>query len=539
MGLKNDEISGLSREYPPVMEYQENAAEYDMPGKEYQDKVCEFGEDSRDKYETVPGQNEGEQTIRSFRKRGYLAAAAISVVILGSAAVSYGNPDKMIQTVPPETAAEIPDGEDAPDDTVKVPDTADIEFLEIEREKLPYDAYGTSYGGTIVVVKDGKCGAINSSFEEIVPCEYAKYSGPSDDGSVIMTRDSVHYVFSPDGSLVHETANPVITSGGMYIEALWPVEENESSFSIEYHKMDGTPAASYRTDNIIDADILNGFYHGKGVFFDAIEEKYGILDTAGNLSYQDDPEYLAFLERQERELAERANDSDSGIYVDSVGISFYEPGYLRSTANNGYILKHDLSGLDGLNISLYTDDFQYVSSFNICECQPDDALGFTVDHGIYNPNYENDYKGFFHDGHYIFNYGSKMVWMLGNKDVLVDLSLYPGTGYEAPFDNRIVTAVYDSITMSDNLYWRAYNYDDEYVVYIDHNGREAARYDDATDFTRGIAMVTEDGVTYCINERFEVVKEIGTVDYMWLDGELFCYVKDGEEHYFLVDILER
>lgn len=562
MSLKNDKISGLPREYPPVMEYQENAAEYDVSGKEYQDEVLEFGEDGRDKYKTVPGQSEEAKTSGSFRKRGYLAAAAISVVILGSAAVSHGNPDKMFQTTPSETVVEMPDREDAPDDTVKsdqavaadepgqaendvkVRDAADIEFLEMDREKLPYDSYGTSYGGTIPVIKDGQYGAINSSFEEIIPCEYSRCQGPSADGSIVMIRDSMYYVFSPDGSLVRETANPVITSGGMYIEAAGLVWEDESGmnqrFSIEYHKMDGTLAASYQTDNEIAADILSGFYHGTATFFDAIEGKYGILDTAGNLSYQDDPQYLAYLERHQRELAAESDDSgDSGIYADVTSYSLYLPDYQESTANNGYILKHELSGLEGLNISLFTDDFQHVSGFNICYCQPDDVVGFTVDQTTYNLHYGNNYRGFFHDGHYIYNYGSKMVWVLGDKDVLVDLSLYPGMSYEEPFDNRIVTAVYDSITMSDNLYWLAYNYDEEYVVYIDHNGREVARYDDATDFAQGIAMVTEDGVTYCINEKFEVVKEIGTTDYIWVDGELFYYEKDGEEHCFLVNTLER
>lgn len=117
-----------------------------------------------------------------------------------------------------------------------------------------------------------------------------------------------------------------------------------------------------------------------------------------------------------------------------------------------------------------------------------------------------------------------MVLTFDGRDVLVDLSLYPGMTYENA-DGRIVQAVYDTIVLSEETYWLAC--DGERWGYIDHDGRKMQFYDDASEFCNGKALVMEDGMAYLINENFEKIKELGAAEGISWRGDFFV-VYNGE-----------
>ena len=137
-------------------------------------------------------------------------------------------------------------------------------------------------------------------------------------------------------------------------------------------------------------------------------------------------------------------------------------------------------------------------------------------------------RSFYHDGAYFYNYGSNMVWTVGERDVLVDFALHPGMTFETA-DNRIVKAVYDQISMNDENYWLVK--DGERWGYIDHDGQEAAMFEDAAAFYQGYALVREEGTAYLIDETFEKVQNLGEADSVSTIGELFVVTR-GDTKYF-------
>ena len=158
--------------------------------------------------------------------------------------------------------------------------------------------------------------------------------------------------------------------------------------------------------------------------------------------------------------------------------------------------------------------------------QPDPEQGFVRAEDYSDEN--NSFLGFYHDGAYFYNYGPNMVLILGDQDVLVDFNRYPGMTMENA-DSRIVKAVYDKIYMSDGKYWIVKK--GEKWGYIDHDGREAAMFDDVSSFYREYTLVLEDGKAYLINEEFEKLQDLGEADSVGVYGELFA-VEKGNVWYF-------
>ena len=73
--------------------------------------------------------------------------------------------------------------------------------------------------------------------------------------------------------------------------------------------------------------------------------------------------------------------------------------------------------------------------------------------------------------------------------------------------------------------------DGEAWGYIDHDGQEAAMFEDASGFCNGYALVREGGTAYLIDETFEKVQDLGEADSVSTIGELFVVTR-GDTKYF-------
>ena len=71
-----------------------------------------------------------------------------------------------------------------------------------------------------------------------------------------------------------------------------------------------------------------------------------------------------------------------------------------------------------------------------------------------------------------YHYGTQMVFSIGEKNVLVDLSRVSGTEFEN-IDSAIVQAVYDTIRINDETYWLIQK--GEQCGYIDHEKQSSRK----------------------------------------------------------------
>lgn len=141
-----------------------------------------------------------------------------------------------------------------------------------------------------------------------------------------------------------------------------------------------------------------------------------------------------------------------------------------------------------------------------------------------------------------WNYGSKVVLTLNQADeegyitgknysALLDLSLN-GNLPLGEINPNILQAVHDEILISDEIWWLFVDQknDEQSYGYMDHDGKVVKEYEMATEFTNGQALVVENGQTYMIDEKFNVIKSYGKTGYIWRVGELLCMLKDGKTY---------
>ncbi len=389
-----------------------------------------------------------------------------------------------------------------------------------------YDVYGQASGNVIPVQKDGLWGAVNYDKEVIVPCEYTGYGeAPDKEGTFILTNSTydendieqyTFYVFDREGKLLYESGGgdrAVGTSGGMYCVITEEDQDEENPREIlgrvSYYKADGTMIYSEPCD--ITAMRVNGFRDGYATVSADYEsdtelvEKFGRMDRDGNVTWHE-------------------------MYVDPKSDDIWKvPQSPMNTFNHGYVVMSNKYFSYGY-MTMLSDNYEPYAQFDLTHYQ---LQGDTL---VYDELYFDEdttgYTGYPFDGAYYFNYGTKMVWEFGDQDVLVDLSLCPGTTGE-PVDGRIVQAVYDSIKMSEETYWLVR--DGEKLGYIDHDGQKQQFYDDATEFCHGKALVIENGTAYLINENFEKIKEIGEAEAVGWIWDFFVVQREGSRQLYPVD----
>lgn len=391
-----------------------------------------------------------------------------------------------------------------------------------------YESYGYAFGGVIPVKNDGLWGAINYRKEEIVPCKYMGfYAAPNEKGYFVLTNSTVrtettsigdmswdyevetveYTLFDSQGNIVYCGNDEVKASGDMYI-VLHVDPENDELCTITYYSMDGVQLSQAGCEG--PTATINGFYNGistvySGPLDDEFVPQVGTVDENGNISWVDDPAYQKVLE----------------------GKAVLEPRNPISTMNNGYYITDNLYLNVGF-LHVYDENYNEVCEFSLYNVVPDSDAGFTIKEYGGNPE-TYSYRGFFHDGGMIYNYGAHMVFVLGDKDVLVDLAKKPGMT-EGTMDNSVVLAVHDGIIMGDSTYWFAY--DEDSCKYIDHEGNVVAEYEDANPFYQGYAAVVRDGHAYIIDETFNEVQDLGPAEGVGYEGELTVVINGEHKQVF-------
>ena len=433
----------------------------------------------------------------------------------------------------PQETAEAPE-EEAAGETVE-------EILALSE----YESFGSARGGVMPVKKDGLWGAVNYRNEVIVPFEYSNFQAPDDSGNFVMgdtTEEGRSYtLFDPQGNILYEGDQQVRASGGMYIVLREGDLLGEGQREIAYYRTEGTLVQALSAHPWA---FINGFYDGVSMVYRAEADdapvgegagysyytgsyQIGELDTTGNVDWHEDPLYVRYLERAEEQYQSAVEEAASGgdDFADVAGMDSYYTRLPLSTVNHGYYVAGTFE-YDAGWISMCTDTYEILGECDFYHAEPDAEKGF-----VYSEDYfdeQNSFRSFYHDGAYFYNYGSNMVWTVGERDVLVDFALYPGMDTETA-DNRIVKAVYDQISMNDENYWLVK--DGERWGYIDHDGQEAAMFEDAAAFYQGYALVREEGTAYLIDETFEKVQNLGEADSVSTIGELFVVTR-GDTKYF-------
>ena len=417
-----------------------------------------------------------------------------------------------------------------------------------------YENYGAAYSRVIPIMKNGLWGAINYSGEEIVPCEYMGFEAAANRNGYFVLSNSTfetitttlmdmtvdyevetkeYTLFDSEGNIIYCGTDDVRASGDMYITMNDNPPEGVNG-SVTYHRMDGTEVLTVECD--LTAIRLNGFYDGISTVYEApMDEeamyRIGTVDMQGNVSWGDDPEriecferYAEFLRQQEEEKKQKAVEAASGITWNGSGTSGFldmGPRSPMSTMNHGYYVTNNLA-FDATYIQLYNENHERITAFNMYYAVPDEAEGFVISKSGNMEQYS--FRKFFCDGNWLYNYGPKMVFVLGEKDILVDFTKSPGMTEET-MNNSIIQAVYDRIYMGDSQYWLAK--DENGYYYLDHDGNVVAEYEAATQFCQGFAGVIKNGHAYVINEAFEDCVDLGEAQQIASAGEAIA-IQNGD-----------
>jgi len=381
-----------------------------------------------------------------------------------------------------------------------------------------YESYGNANGNVIPVKRDGLWGAINYQKEEIVPCEYTGFwIAPDDEGTFILNNSTyddeygmelfTYYIFNRDGELLYESGAEdyrVSVSGGMYSVATLPGDADMGSDivgRVSYYRADGTLLYSEPCE--ASAMCTNGFNDGYVTVSADYEGETEIVGRIGKMDKEGNVDWHEMYVDQ---------NADEITHIPQVPMNSFNHGYC--------VLRNEIyeAGL----MTMISDSYEELAKFDICHYR---LQGDTL---VYDQNYYDEenisWETYQIDGAFYANYGTKMVLCFGDKDVLVDLSLYPGMTYENA-DGRIVQAVYDKIYMSEEPYWLAF--DGTQWGYVDHDGKRLQFYDDASEFCDGKALVIENGTAFLIDESFEKIKELGEAEGVRWIGDFFV-VSNGE-----------
>ncbi|MCH5250737.1 MAG: sigma-70 family RNA polymerase sigma factor [Lachnospiraceae bacterium] len=407
-----------------------------------------------------------------------------------------------------------------------------------------YESYGNAYGGSIPVKKNGMWGAINYDNNEIVPCEYTNfYAAPDNSGNFILYNSDImeYFLFDNAGKTVYQGTDKVRASGGMYIT----LHEGDETARIEYHSMDGTVLVSEECE--VAQARINGFYDGisniynsvgsdyiyvdmgsaaPGPYEDDIVPRIGTVDLSGDLSWREDPYYYIWWDIINASLSKSSSSGSANAWGNGEGASSFLGRTPLSTMNNGYYV----TGNDYIEAGLlmvYDEQDNRVAKMDYFNLSV--SADGTVSIGQTTYNEMNTYHSFYTDGVPFYNYGSKMVFEVDGKYVLMDFAKNTG-GDDISDAAEVVTAVYDYISMADEKYWLVQS--GEEWGYIDHDGNEMAMFDDAGAFVNGYALVIDEGEAWFIDEEFNKLESLGQADSVGAMGELYRMNIGDDIHVF-------
>lgn len=459
----------------------------------------------------------GALSVKTKAVIGVAVGALVVAGILATTALlkqDAAEPPEMLQVSSTEQESETSQ------EVTEVPSEV-IEEEVIEQETLiaekgfllsNYEDCRGGFGGVILVKKDGMWGAVDYMEQEIVPCAYSAFSHlPTSKGYFVLQNETaegtMNYLFDKEGNIVYETDLTLVpTESGYAVDST--VFASDIPGEISYYTYDGTHLVT--TQMMETTAVWNlSSYKGKTTLYQFVTdgshstEQIGSLSEDGTVTWQ------------------------SPVFDAVDGAEQFAPRRPPvSAANNGYCMARNLV-IEGGGTSLYTETGEKLCSWDLYTTQlVDGQLVTTMEYNDYN-----DYRGYWQDGYWLYNYGPKMVWTLDEKDVLVDLSLATDMAWDH-VDNKINLAVYDRIYMSDETYWLVQN--GEQFGYIDQNGNEMKMYEDASAFAGGKALVISGGIASVIDENFEVQAEIGPADGVSVFGDVFVVTIGEEDYLYLI-----
>ena len=469
------------------------------------------------------------KTAAGFGAKKMIIAAAAGLVVVGGigAAVMLGRPkntEKPEEAAASEAVQETAKKEPEPAETQAVADTeastetaADDSTVtgvsdETKDDASPkkmcdlkeygYDNAGNAFGGVMIVEKDGKFGAADYDMNEIVPCRYERFTSANNKGYFVMFDGSEYILFDKTGKEIYRTGHTICATGNCFIVApnsgiddwtsddLLDYYDYSGNLIIETSMSEATPVDfAGNHDGVV---LLRRFTEDEGANHSKME--VGKLREDGSITWQseyDGPSYGT-------EHAEDNPDSD----WEGNGASgwAYIPRPLLSGLNGGYYVTYH-PAIEWGYMVMYDESSSKVTDFHVCYMSPDGSYAES------NYNESNDVKGYFYDGAYNYNRGTRMVWTCSDKNILVDVV------------QKKALAIYDHIRLAE---------DDLYLVsdgskwgYIDPDGNELAMYDDAGDFCNGYAPIIKDGRAYLIDTNLNEVGDLGEADKVYTIGELY------------------
>lgn len=476
--------------------------------------------------------------------------------------------DEFIETQPEADIQE--ESETQPEaDLEESEEKSEINLKELLVIDDTYESYGNAYGGSIPVKKDGMWGAVNYDNQVIVPCEYTGFfAAPDKMGNfvlynsviteetrdlsafggepIVITNESREYfLFDNQGNIIYQGEDEVRASGGMYIT----LHIGDESAVIDYHSLDGTVLISEECD--VSEARINGFYDGisnlysslgteiyvdmsgadgMGPFEDDVIPRIGSVDLQGTLSWREDPYYYIWWDDINESIAHilesNSNAENNQVISNATGASSFIGRGLISTMNNGcYVTGSDY--IESGYLTAYDEEDNKIAEFNYWNLSADENGDVNISESTFNEM--NGYRGFYVDGVSFYNYGSRMVFSVDNKNVLIDFARNTN-GDEILNADEVVIAVYDYIAMANETYWLVKS--GEESGYIDHDGNEMEMFRDASGFVNGYALVIEDGEVWLIDETFNKLQSLGQADSVSALGELYGVTVGDEMHVY-------
>ena len=517
-----------------------------------------------------PGKSAGGMAkgkIYALLAVGLAAVIGIAGLILANRSEKHETPEDEISTEFAESQSET--------ETQEMAEQQELHPQELFVLDEAYESYGNAYGGVIPVKKDGLWGAVDYENQVIIPCEYDGFQSADKLGNIVMSNTVVteeivdrsdlvsifggepttvvthkskeYFLFDRQGNLLYQGEDRVKASGGMYIT----LHEGDETATIEYHRLDGTVLVSqeyYPSDAVI-----NTFYDGISTINSSVGTgvsvnmngdeplgpgegdvipRIGTVDLQGNVSWRDDPDYYIWWDDiNEMIAAVQSAPKSPNANGSGTGMSMFSPRAVLSTVNHGYYITGS-NYIEVGYLKIFDTEDNYVAAINYFNLSVDEDGKVNIAENTYNES--NDYRGFYVDGGYLWNYGPHMVFIVDGKNVLVDFSQNTGDAKILDSD-EIVTAVYDYIAMADENYWLVQSGDQ--WGYIDHNGNEIAMFEDTGGFVKGYALVIEDGEAWLINEEFVKLESLGQADTVSAMGELYSVTVGEEIHIYQLNQL--
>ncbi len=401
--------------------------------------------------------------------------------------------------------------EEASSEEEKIEENNEPEVISMgSLKEFGYDSFGGSYGGVLIVVKDGMYGAVDYDMNEIVPCEYEGFYAPNLKGYFILSDSEKNHLFDKTGKEIYSTDKIMNATSSCYI-----VAESESPDDwvgndfLRYYDYNGNMILETSMGEVTpvkpvgehDGSVLVRRYSEDGGA-NHCKTEVGMLKEDGSVTWKteyDGPisfETNADVSDSSSDMMWEINAASSGVYI---------PRPLLTGLNDGYYMTYHPI-IESGEFDMYDENCNDVGSINIL------YLNSNGDFSTEPVSEENWIARYYYDGAFFYNRGTKVIFTVEDRYILMD------------FATQKTLANYDRINMAEDDLWLFKDGDEK--GFIDPDGNEVARYDKAADFYNGYAPVIKDEKAYIIDTDLNIVYEIGEAEDVGTSGDIFMVLKD-------------